>query len=97
MAVGDTHPRDLSWGQQTALAIAIQMSRKPTVLALDEPTRGLDSGAAQLLREVLSCVVETGTALIIATHDHAFTDAGSDRVLSLREGKLWESPAGVGR
>jgi len=97
MAVGDTHPRDLSWGQQTALAIAIQMSRKPTVLALDEPTRGLDSGAAQLLREVLSCVVETGTALIIATHDHAFTDVGSDRVLSLREGKLWESPAGVSR
>jgi energy-coupling factor transport system ATP-binding protein len=73
------------------------MSRKPTVLALDEPTRGLDSGSAQLLREVLSCVVETGTALIIATHNHAFTDVGSDRVLSLREGKLWESPAGVSR
>jgi len=97
MAVGETHPRDLSWGQQTALAIAIQMARKPTVLALDEPTRGLDSGAAQLLREVLSCVVETGTAVIIATHDYAFTDGGSDRVLSLRGGKLWESPAGVSR
>jgi energy-coupling factor transporter ATP-binding protein EcfA2 len=64
-----THPRDLSRGQQMALAIAIQMSHKPLVLALDEPTAGLDATAVETLMAVLECAMETGVSLLIATQE----------------------------
>jgi len=85
---GATHPGDLSRGQQTAVAIAMQMSHKPLVLALDEPTRGLDAGAKTALAEVLACVQETGTAIISASHDDDFVGGGHDRVLRLAGGTL---------
>lgn len=90
-----THPRDLSRGQQTAVAIALQMSHKPLVLALDEPTRGLDAAAKTALTEVLACVQETGTAIISASHDDDFVAATHDRVLRLAEGTLTAVEGGV--
>jgi energy-coupling factor transport system ATP-binding protein len=88
------HPRDLSAGTQVALGIALQLSWKPRVILVDEPTRGLDEVARTAMAEVLRCVSETGTAVIFASHDHAFvTDLGC-RVLSLRQGEL--VPAEVG-
>lgn len=91
----DTHPRDLSRGQQTALAIALQMSHKPLVLALDEPTRGLDQGAKAALSEVLACVQETGTAIISASHADDFVSGDHDRVYRLREGSVIALDGGV--
>jgi len=90
-----THPRDLSRGQQTAVAIALQMSHKPLVLALDEPTRGLDAGAKTALAEVLACVQETGTAIISASHDDDFVAGGHDRVFRLAGGTLSAVEGGV--
>jgi energy-coupling factor transporter ATP-binding protein EcfA2 len=88
--VGDTHPRDLSRGQQMALAIAIQMSHRPTVLALDEPTAGLDESAVNALIAVLGCAVETGIALLIATQEpEAFASLEGSR-LRLHGGELRE-------
>ena len=86
--VSETHPRDLSRGQQMALAIAIQMSQRPTVLALDEPTAGLDDAAVDMLMAVLTCVMETGVALLIATQEpDAFASLEGSR-LWLHEGEL---------
>ena len=90
-----THPRDLSRGQQTAVAIALQLSHKPAVLALDEPTRGLDSGAKAALAEVLACVQETGTAIISASHDDDFVAGGHDHLLRLVGGTLIPLEGGV--
>ena len=90
-----THPRDLSRGQQTALAIAIQLSRKPRVLLLDEPTRGLDEAACLALGEVMECVRETGTAIVMATHDEAIAATAHHRVLKLSGGVLSRYELGV--
>ncbi len=90
-----THPRDLSRGQQTALAIAIQLSRKPRVLLLDEPTRGLDEAACLALGEVMECVRETGTAIVMATHDEAIAATAHHRVLMLSGGVLSRYELGV--
>jgi energy-coupling factor transport system ATP-binding protein len=90
-----THPRDLSRGQQTAVAIALQLSHKPAVLALDEPTRGLDAGAKAALVEVLACVQETGTAIISASHDDDFVAGGHDHLLRLVGGTLVPLGGGV--
>jgi energy-coupling factor transport system ATP-binding protein len=90
-----THPRDLSRGQQTAVAIALQLSHKPAVLALDEPTRGLDSGAKAALAEVLACVQETGTAILSASHDDDFVAGQHDHLLRLVGGTLVPLEGGV--
>lgn len=74
-ALWEQHPRDLSAGTQRALAIAIQLSHKPGLLLIDEPTRGLDPGARADMAEVLRCVAETGTAVVFATHDAEFAAA----------------------
>lgn len=83
-----THPRDLSRGQQAALAIAVQMSHKPAVLLLDEPTRGLDEASERAFAEVVGCVVETGTAVVIAAHHRDGGSVSANRVLTLDQGVL---------
>ena len=84
----DTHPRDLSRGQQAALAIALQLSHKPSVVLVDEPMRGLDEAARHALAEVLACVVETGTAVVVASHHVDRNDVAHDRALLLVDGVL---------
>ena len=89
-ALGATHPRDLSRGQQACLAIAVQMSHKPAVVLLDEPTRGLDEAAEAAFSEVIGCVVETGTAVVIAAHHRDAGNMAACRVLRLEAGHLIE-------
>ena len=83
-----THPRDLSAGTQVALAIALQLAWKPQVVLIDEPTRGLDSVARTAMAEVLRCVVETGTAVLFASHDEQFVSELGCRVLSIQHRQL---------
>ncbi len=65
----ETHPRDLSAGTQLALAIAMQLSHKPKVLLIDEPTKGFDPQVKAQAIATLECVRETGCAVVFATHD----------------------------
>ena len=46
---GDQHPRDLSEGQRLALALSLVLAGGPSVVLLDEPTRGLDYRAKRVL------------------------------------------------
>jgi energy-coupling factor transport system ATP-binding protein len=90
-----THPRDLSSGQQAALAVALQLSHKPTVIALDEPTRGLDESARKAFAEVIGCVVETGTAVLVASHQDESDGLAPDRRLALSDRRLRVAGVGV--
>jgi energy-coupling factor transport system ATP-binding protein len=68
----NAHPRDLSTGQQRALAIALQLQSQPDYLLIDEPTRGLDSQARLELAGLLARVSARGVRVLIATHDRDF-------------------------
>ncbi|CAN7395043.1 ATP-binding cassette domain-containing protein [Microbacterium sp. LjRoot45] len=87
-AWGRRHPRDLSAGERRCLAIALQTAHRPAVLLVDEPTRGLDPRARELVRRALEAQADAGTAVLVATHDAAFVAALADRVLHLRDGLL---------
>jgi energy-coupling factor transport system ATP-binding protein len=76
----ETHPRDLSAGSKLALAIAMQLSFKPTLLLVDEPVKGLDPLARERVSEVLACVAETGCAILFATHDENFAVCADKRI-----------------
>jgi energy-coupling factor transport system ATP-binding protein len=84
----DRHPRDLSEGQRLALVLAIQLVAAPSVMLLDEPTRGLDYPGKAHLRGVLRSLAAEGRAVVIATHDVEFVAAAADRVVVLAEGEI---------
>lgn len=94
-ALLETHPRDLSAGTQRALAIALQLSHKPRLILIDEPTRGLDPHARADMAEVLRCVAETGTVVVFATHDVAWSTELTSRTITLAEGTV-VAPTRVG-
>ena len=81
------HPRDLSVGQQLALALAIQVSKNSDILLLDEPTRGLDAKAKSKLVELLMELRHHGRAIVLATHDDQFAQQVSDETIRLDDGR----------
>jgi energy-coupling factor transporter ATP-binding protein EcfA2 len=85
---GDAHPRDLSAGQQLALVLAIQLTAAPSVILLDEPTRGLDYQAKASLTGVLDLLADRGHAIVVATHDVEFVTRACDRVVVMAEGEI---------
>ncbi|MDN6556439.1 MAG: ATP-binding cassette domain-containing protein [Acidipropionibacterium acidipropionici] len=92
----DRDPRDLSEGQRLALVLAIQLAARPTVVLLDEPTRGLDYAMkAQLARIVRGIADGSGpglpgspAAVLISTHDVEFAAASSDRTVVMADGQI---------
>ncbi|MDX6309038.1 MAG: energy-coupling factor transport system ATP-binding protein [Nocardioidaceae bacterium] len=83
-----THPRDLSDGQRLSLALAVQLSARPRVVLLDEPTRGLDYRAKARLKEILARLAAAGKAVVVATHDVEFVAQSAQRVVVLAEGEV---------
>jgi len=83
-----THPRDLSEGQRLMLCLAVMLVGRPRVVALDEPTRGLDYGAKQRLVELLRQLSGAGTSVVLATHDVELVAEVADRVVILAEGEV---------
>jgi energy-coupling factor transport system ATP-binding protein len=84
----DLHPRDLSEGQRLALALAVILVGEPEVVALDEPTRGLDYPAKTQLVEILRRLARQGHGVVIATHDVELAAELADRIVVMAEGEV---------
>ena len=88
----DSHPYDLSGGEQTRLAIAKLLLLSPRVLLLDEPTAGLDPVAKTDLSTLLRELANEGCGMIVATHDLTFAAETADRAAAFVNATL-TSPA----
>ncbi|CAH0278319.1 Putative HMP/thiamine import ATP-binding protein YkoD [Arthrobacter sp. Bi83] len=86
MPLGHEHPRDLSAGERRILAIALQTMDEPSVLLIDEPTRGLDPAARTAVSAALRAAADAGAAVLIATHDLDFAHGLGARILPMRDG-----------
>jgi energy-coupling factor transporter ATP-binding protein EcfA2 len=84
----DQHPRDLSEGQRLALALALILAGRPPVVLLDEPTRGLDYRAKEVLARGLHRLADEGRTVLVSTHDVEFTALAADDVVVLAEGEV---------
>jgi energy-coupling factor transport system ATP-binding protein len=84
------HPRDLSRGTRLSLAIAMQLSHKPQALLIDEPFRGLDGRAKTAMVESLRCVLETGCAILFASHETSWSESIAVRGLVIKDQTLQE-------
>ena len=86
--VKDLNPRDLSGGERQRVALAAVLVRRPRVLLLDEPTRGLDARLKQEMGEYLLELVTAGVAVILVTHDIEFVAEYARRVLIMFAGEI---------
>lgn len=89
------HPSELSGGElQRLAALVVTGQTAPSVLCLDEPTRGLDREARRRLAAQLAALRAAGTATVVATHDPEFAAEIAERVLMLAGGEvLVDAPA----
>ncbi len=77
-------PFDLSGGQKRRVAIAGVLAMQPEVLILDEPTAGLDpAGSYQILQEIRRFREESGTTVILVTHNMEDAARITDRLVVL--------------
>jgi energy-coupling factor transporter ATP-binding protein EcfA2 len=88
----DADPRDLSGGERQRLALAIALAGRmdgealPGLVALDEPTRGMDRARKDDLVGLIGDLAERGAGLLVATHDVEFAAAFAERVVLLGDG-----------
>jgi energy-coupling factor transport system ATP-binding protein len=82
------HPRDLSEGERLCLVLAIVLAKKPALLVLDEPTRGLDYQAKERLVSAIGNTVSDSTAVILASHDVELVADVATRVVVLADGEI---------
>ncbi len=82
------YPRDLSAGERQRVALAALLACDQKVIALDEPTRGMDENGKRALEKILALLLAKGHSVIVATHDIPFARANADRVLRLENGRL---------
>jgi putative ABC transport system ATP-binding protein len=77
----------LSGGQQQRVAIARALVTNPVIVLADEPTGNLDTATGKAILELFAAVNETGTTVIIVTHD-AEVSSVCRRVIHLRDGLI---------
>jgi energy-coupling factor transport system ATP-binding protein len=88
--VAGRDPRDLSSGQRQRAALACVLAGSPSLVLLDEPTRGMDEAARAALTAAVARVAERGGSVVVATHDQDLVAAVATRVVELREGAARE-------
>ena len=82
------YPAQLSGGQKQRVAIARALMMSPEVLLFDEPTSALDPEMVNDVLRVMLRLKQAGMTMVVVTHEMAFTEQASDRVLFLEQGQI---------
>ena len=89
----NSYPSELSGGQKQRVAIVRSLIMNPDIMLLDEITAALDP---EMVHEVLNVVLglaNSGTTMMIVTHEMAFAEAVADRIIFLDGGVIVEEGA----
>jgi len=81
-------PKELSGGEQQRLVIARALVHQPEIVIADEPTGNLDPYNTFEVINLFKKINESGTTVILATHDKRIIDGLSKRVITLEAGRL---------
>ena len=84
----DSHPYDLSGGEQQRAALAKVLLTKPRLLLLDEPTKGIDSFFKETFAGILSDLKKQGITIVMVSHDVEFCARYADVVSMFFDGQV---------
>ncbi len=88
----DAYPHELSGGMRQRAMIAMALANDPALIIADEPTTALDvTIQAQILSLVASLQTETGTSMMLITHDLGVVAEVADEVIVMYAGRVVES------
>ncbi|MFD7989984.1 sugar ABC transporter ATP-binding protein, partial [Kitasatospora indigofera] len=80
--------RKLSGGNQQKVVLARWLARKPKVLILDEPTRGIDVGAKAEIYQIIADLAKEGVALLVISSELPEVLGLADRVVVMQNGRI---------
>ena len=90
-ARADNYPHEFSGGMRQRVMIAMALSCEPELLIADEPTTALDvTIQAQILELIKKLKSETGTSVMLITHDLGVVAGMTDHVIVMYAGKIFE-------
>ncbi len=90
-ALLDSHPFDLSGGEQQKAAFAKILLMEPRILLLDEPTKGIDAYSKKILGKMLKGLQKEGITIVMVTHDVEFAAEYADRCAMFFDGQIVSS------
>ncbi len=90
-AVSAKMPHQLSGGEQQRVVIARAMLNEPQILIADEPTGNLDPDVSEGILKLFEEISTSGTAVLMATHNHRFIERFPHRVLKCENGTILDS------
>ena len=84
----ESHPYDLSGGEQQRAALAKVLLTEPKILLLDEPTKGIDNFFKLKFAEILNRLKERGVTILMVSHDVEFCAKYADFVGMFFDGNV---------
>src|SRR5215216_2397531 len=78
----------LSGGNQQKVVLAKSLAREPSILLLDEPTRGIDVGAKSEIYRLIDDLAKEGKAILLISSELEEVLSMSDRIVVMREGRV---------
>ena len=81
-------PNELSGGEQQRVAIARAILNHPKLIIADEPTGNLDKDTADSIMQLLKSIAETGTAVIMSTHNIGLVNKYPGKAFQCLDGKM---------
>ena len=86
----NNYPCELSGGQQQRVAIARALALNPDILCFDEPTSALDPELTGEVLRVIKSLKESGSTMIVVTHEMEFAKNVSDKIIFMADGIIEE-------
>ena len=84
----DKMPHELSGGEQQRIAIARALLNQPKIIIADEPTGNLDIETAHHIVQLLKDITQTGTAVVMTTHNRGLLDQFPGIVYLCKENEI---------
>ena len=84
----ENYPKELSGGERQRVSIARALSHNPILLIADEPTGNLDKPNSYEIMTLLLKINNSGTTVLLVTHDQEVVDKLKKRVVTLQKGKI---------
>jgi cell division transport system ATP-binding protein len=83
-------PHELSGGEQQRVVIARALINDPEIILADEPTGNLDPDTSEEIVLLLKQIGQSGTSVLIATHDYHIIRTFPSRIIKCENGKVLE-------